>query len=959
MAMPLDYSRRFPSRPFAAVQPIIDATNPMGAIRQIMDFMSRNAQFSVGVPDTSFFPFSAICKLQLTFPGASGGGTGFYIAPDLILSCGHNFLHAVHGRATALTVRPGQSDATTWLDSFAVAPADWSVHPNWEASNASDWGFDLSVIRVNRPPPNGQYFELINYSPAADEPIAVCGYSSSDVDGARQHLDIDKVRQLSGNGEMVDYNLQTRPGASGSPIFAHYGSHSDGSAAPASIPVMGVHTKPAGSTLNKGVLLNPDKIDWIRGRGISSVSTFSLSQASQRAMLGGLPLRGTSRSLLGGLPLQPGGGIARAQSHGRAMGYARPLDRAWIVIDQSAAGGMSVARRTWGHPGHDISGKTTLSVRVPNLPDGGAIRWNIPDATDQTRAVFETSGNATANSTGGTSVTLRAMAPGPLAVDCMVKDASGTTVESNKYWLSSPQFVLVAIHPTTDAFFDGIGMGSRKPAILAEMKATMKRLYRNVNIRFVFPGEALPGHLGLASNPDFPGGVEALPSVYYAETIGADSVMDPEASNDEGRPTPYGAREHGRNHQPGDMAAPMHRHALARGLIHHFAETRAEIAHIQTEAAAGRLSGGDMDLAARMYGRLMGETLSHEIGHYLASSFVEHTGGGLMEGGGGRTTRERTGMTVQTSAPLLTDHGRDTINDLPADVLHAFEDFLPVNPPTDQAGVNARGRVGSFSMSRGGAGGWTNGPARSAGYARPLEGETIHLPGATVLEGWQARAFVIALETAFQAAMSANPGHALIARFVNIGTILDGCDRYHKTLAVGLSGAWGIGAGGGGGAGIVFAPGRRIGFYGNYEGIVGSIYSLGASIQLTLINGGPELMNGTGYMAGISVGTIGWFDAGLLDAPIAVHAVFDGDRNHIGYSFEFGISSGIPVISLIEAYGQASNTATSFGKLRPPPPRVRSLSAVSDEAFEAALQEAIAAGASPDQARAFLKPLFG
>ncbi len=54
----------------------------------------------------------------------------------------------------------------------------------------------------------------------------------------------------------------------------------------------------------------------------------------------------------------------------------------------------------------------------------------------------------------------------------------------------------------------------------------------------------------------------------------------------------------------------------------------------------------------------------------------------------------------------------------------------------------------------------------------------------------------------------------------------------------------------------MFAPGRRIGFYGSGAGLVGSIYSLTGSLQLTLIQGGPELMDGRGYMVGVSIATI-------------------------------------------------------------------------------------------------------
>ena len=943
MAMPLDYSRPRLASPLREVSPIIDATGPLGAIRQIYDFMQRHQGFRVGVPDTSFFPFSAICRLNLTFPSGLYSGTGFYISDNLILTCGHNLFDKASGggteAATRITVRPGQQNATTWLDSFELTAADFTAHPTWVASGANNRGFDLGILRVRNPPPGGNYFDFIRYSPVPETPIAVCGYGGEDVDSERQHLDIDRIRGLSDDLKNVDYNLQTRRGNSGSPVFAHF-TNADGET-PDTIPVMGVHVSSRSGTLNRGVLLTPDKTNWAMGGGISSVDVFSLSHQTGRSLaaLGGLPLSRPARGNLGGLPL--GSGADRPML--RTQSWSQPLARAWIVIDQTDRGGMSVAKRTFGHPTHDLSGKTTLSVRVPNMPSGGSLRWNVPDATHKTRVTFE-AGGATSHSASGTSVTLRSLAGGPVAVDCMVKDASGTTVESNKYWFGSPTFILVAIHDTTNAFFDGIGMTARKRAIFDEMKATIRHLYRNVNVRFVFPGDALPAHLGLASNPDFPGGVEALPSVQYAEVIGADTVMNPETG------APYGATQHGQAHPPAFMPGAMNGHALARGLIHHFADTRAEIGHVQAEASGGRLSAADMDLAATMYGRLMGENLSHEVGHFLANTIVAHTGGDLMQSGGGRTTRERTGMTVQATAPFLTDHGRGTINELPADVLRTFEEFLPVNPPIDQAGVRVRGRVGSFSHDPSAPRGWVTRPA-----GRALSETTVHMPGATVLSGWQAEAFVFAIEGAFRTLLASNPAFVFVAPFVSVDTILAACDRYGLTLALGLSASGALGAGAGGGGGIVFAPGNRIGFYGSMNGIVGSIYSAGASVQVTLINGGPERVEGTGYMAGVSVGTIGWLDAGTLDVPIAAHMVYDGDRNHIGYSFELGISAGLPVVSLIEGFGQASQTATTFARPQPG----RALSATPpDEAREAAIGEAMAQGATRAEAEAFLAPLF-
>lgn len=941
MALPLDYSRpRRTARPFGEVTPIIDATNPWDAISQIADFVVRHQGFRIGVPDTSFFPFSAICRLKLTFPSGSYSGTGFYIGNGLILTCGHNLFDKTPDgssteSATAVTVRVGQQNATTWLDSFDVTSLDWTVHPTWVSSGATDRGFDLSVIRVTHAPPGGNYFRMINYSPSPETPIAVCGYGGEDVDSDRQHLDIDKVRGLSADLENFDYNLQTRKGNSGSPVFAHFTNTS--SEIPESIPVMGVHVAGHSGTLNRGVLLTPDKIEWALGGGTSTVKVFSLGAPPS---LGGLPLPRRSPALLGGLPLAP----AARQPMLRTQSYARPLERSWIVVDLSPTGGMGVPRRTFGHPTRDPSGKTTLSVRVPNMPAGGSVLWNIPDATHKTIASLESGGKAETFVTG-LNATLRSLNGGSFAVDCMVKDSAGKTVESNKYWLSSPQFVLVTLNPTADAFLTAIGLGARRAAILAEMKATMEHIYRNVNMRFIFPGEALPAHLGIRANAAFPSGIEAQPSVIYAEMLGDETIMDPEASLAAGRPTAYDAGVLGRNHQPGDMAAPMAGHTLARGLVHRFAPLFPDINALQARTTAGTLPAAEMGRAATFFGRLMGENMAHEVAHFAVAAFQAHTPSGLTEDGSGRSTLERTGMTIDVGTGAITDAGRATINDLPADVLRAFEEHLPINPPHDQAGVTARGRVGSFSRSAG----WVNGSARQ------LSGETsVHLPGTTVLSGWQAEAFVTALEGAVRAVATTNPALALLAPFASVDLVLTACDRAGVTLALGIAGTAGLGTGFGVATGILFAPGYRIGFYGSGAGVIGSIYNAGGSAQLTLIDGGPEKFAGDGYMAGVSVATLGWFDAGTLDAPVGAHLLFDMAHNPIGVTFEFGLGVGLPVISLIEAYGQRTKTVTTLARRG----QGRSM-AIPQGAIDGAVDRAVSQGASPAEAQAFLSRLLG
>jgi V8-like Glu-specific endopeptidase len=218
-----------------------------------------------GVPNSAImsFPHSAICQLLLTTNVGTYWGTGFYIGDDKILSCGHNFLD--NGEVTTrVRVMPGWSPTmpTFEVREFAVNGADL-VHPRRAASGSSQ--HDLSVLRVpGFRAPNGATFTLANRSLGANEGIVVAGYGKVDVsvggaqDSQPQRMDGALITQA--DTEMVYYPIQTVGGHSGSPVF-NRGT------------VIGVHTGPrmlsgggASSHENRGVLLDPEKIDWINSK---------------------------------------------------------------------------------------------------------------------------------------------------------------------------------------------------------------------------------------------------------------------------------------------------------------------------------------------------------------------------------------------------------------------------------------------------------------------------------------------------------------------------------------------------------------------------------------------------------------------------------------------------------------------------------------------------------------------
>jgi V8-like Glu-specific endopeptidase len=198
------------------------------------DWAHRMKAFYDGVPDTTLFPFSAICKLYMTFGGQNYVGSGFYIAPDRILTAGH-CVKDINGVASQIRVVPGLNSLATPSEPFGeftiTNTACFIPHPNWTGDeNNYHPDFDMGLIKVDpgtQGPPNGLYFGL-NFTPQSYPNVSVAGYparlfQSSDPtpDDTRQHVDTDFIREVSSDADMdvVDYNAIMGYGSSGGPVF--------------------------------------------------------------------------------------------------------------------------------------------------------------------------------------------------------------------------------------------------------------------------------------------------------------------------------------------------------------------------------------------------------------------------------------------------------------------------------------------------------------------------------------------------------------------------------------------------------------------------------------------------------------------------------------------------------------------------------------------------------------------
>lgn len=348
--------------------------------------------------------------------------------------------------------------------------------------------------------------------------------------------------------------------------------------------------------------------------------------------------------------------------------------RSFITLSDATG---TAENRAFKPASNDKSGIIDLEVAVRRMPSGGGIRWSDPN-----------SGAITIDNPSNLRTRVRGVKPGRTAIDVEVRDSGGNRIESMKIQLCVPQFVTVN---ENKAAFEGVlsamNLLTVKDDVLRTIKQTCERVLRQCNVRTIWQiapfNEAVPAHIpaanitpvtitgeppvdGLGNPTHLMGFTRAVPNGAGGFNAG------PDVFNETIDIFPGGYDNPLPNPQPPDYDVNVETQALM-----------IEIANqTSTDPTFERF-------VIRSFGRLVGETIAHEIVHSLLWDNIPTThnspaiAGDLMNTYKDRSFTQRTGLedTSHTS-PLdpsnFTDHGIDSIGVLQATNKSLMDRFFPV-----------------------------------------------------------------------------------------------------------------------------------------------------------------------------------------------------------------------------------------------------------------------------------------
>lgn len=215
------------------------------------------------VADTRVAPFCKICDLLITAAdGFEHSGTGWFIAPRLLITAGHCVAvfrpnTPEHGLVNKIRVMPARRGETQPNDSFfgwvEVGRENLRVHERWLQNG--DINFDFGAIILPPDKPIGIDVGTFSVEAFPDQNLqgaiaTLAGYPDNVPEGT-QWFETNPIRQVT--PRRLEYDIFTIGGQSGSPLF--FGNNQEQTA-------FAIHTfgHLNNSPFNSGVRINDEVI---------------------------------------------------------------------------------------------------------------------------------------------------------------------------------------------------------------------------------------------------------------------------------------------------------------------------------------------------------------------------------------------------------------------------------------------------------------------------------------------------------------------------------------------------------------------------------------------------------------------------------------------------------------------------------------------------------------------------
>ncbi len=359
-------------------------------------------------------------------------------------------------------------------------------------------------------------------------------------------------------------------------------------------------------------------------------------------------------------------------------GYQRDIDLSdrWISnvttgdsdqIRIVSGSGVNAERRAFNPSANDKSGTITMSVRVPDLPNDGTVRWSVPPGARGDIALGNDPNNQQTE-VDGQQVTVMGLTPGLTELDVSVLDADDEVVESYKYDLCVPMYV----HVQADAGFDTVlttnNLQQVRKEILQKADETYRRALRSANVRVIWDVKPIN---------------ETVPAQFRSGGPAHDKLTPATLTNLHPNKTVAGYTT-----SPSDSYGPnVHDEEINvylgeyENASKNAAEALGDAASKVLEAAfrADMSSPSIQGVAAKLFGRVTGTVLAHEIGHAMIGEAYGNNNspghnpdtndGGLMRVGHQLSLADWAGLELKPNGPTPAD----IVND-PSKLENAFND---------------------------------------------------------------------------------------------------------------------------------------------------------------------------------------------------------------------------------------------------------------------------------------------